>query len=227
MLRGEFDAAAKDLVDVGARMRQYQENRAEAGSAEELEKKAAEWAEKAGHAYADQLRAQENGSPADAAAAAKEVDAAWNHSEPVVTLLAGASAGPGLADVTYLLGLCKHEKAEQEQTRLERLLLRPGVKSDQADLKEARADARRAWMDALGWWKKYGDDHPEESAERPSSSPGRAAAVRRMRARAQAMLGDDKVAAATAEDLSGPMDPLSQVAALYQARVLRNGGGKP
>ena len=82
-------------------------------------------------------------------------------------------------------------------------------------------------MDALGWWKKYGDDHPEESAERPSSSPGRAAAVRRMQARAQAMLGDGKAAAATYEDLTGPMDPLSQVAALYQARVLRNGGGKP
>lgn len=227
MLRGEFDNAAKDLVDIGNRLRQHQENRAEAGPAEELDKQAAEWAEKAGHAYADQLRAQENGSPADVAAAAKEVEAAWNRSEPVVTLLAGASAGPGLADVTYLLGLCKHEKAEQEQTRLERLLRRPGAKPDQADVKEARADARTAWMDALGWWKKYGDDHPEESAERPSSSPGRAAAARQMRARAQAMLGDDNAAATTYEDLTRPMEPLAQVAALYQARMLRNGGGKP
>jgi len=255
MLRGEFDKAARDLVDVGARMRRYQENRAEAGAAGELEKQAAEWAEKAGHAYADQLRAQENGSPADVAAAAKEVDAAWNRSEPVVTLLAGASAGPALADVTYLLGLCKHEKAEQEQTRLERLLRRSALqevvgaagllssplgqgsllgvsalipgRTDGPELKEARDDARAAWLDALGWWKKYGDDHPEESAERPSSSPGRAAAVRRMRARAQAMLGDDKAAAATYEDLTGPMGPLAQVAALYQARMMRNGGGKP
>ena len=56
MLRGEFDKAAKDLVDVGARMRQHQENRAEAGPAEELDNQAAKWAEKAGHAYADQLR---------------------------------------------------------------------------------------------------------------------------------------------------------------------------
>ncbi len=227
MLRGEFDKAAKDLVDVGGRMRQYQENRDKAGPAGELEKEAAEWAEKAGHAYAAQLRAQENGSPADVAAAAKEVEAVWGRSEPVVTLLAGASAGPGLADVTYLLGLCKHEKAEQEQTRLERLRRRPGAKPDQADVKEARADARTAWMDALGWWKKYGDDHPEESAERPSSCPGRAAAVRQMRARAQAMLGDDEAAEATYEDLTGPMEPLAQVAALYQARMLRSGGGKP
>ena len=205
-------------------MRQHQENRAEAGPAGELEKQAAEWAEKAGHAYADQLRAQENGSPADVAAADKEVEAVWNAaSEPVVTLLAGASAGPGLADVTYLLGLCKHEKAEQEQTRLDRLLRRPGAKPDQADVKEARADARTAWMDALGWWKKYGDDHPEESAERPSSSPGRAAAVRQMRARAQAMLGDDKAAAATYEDLTGPMEPLAKVAALYQAAPAEKG----
>ena len=86
-----------------------------------------EWAENAGAAYADQIRRRTNGSPADAEAADKEVDAVWNRLRAGVTLLEGASAVPGLADVTYLLGLCKHEKAEQEQTRLERLLLRPGV----------------------------------------------------------------------------------------------------
>ncbi len=227
MLRGEFEKAATDLVDVGARMRQYQENRAEAGPAGELEKKVAEWAEMAGRAYADQLRARENGSPADAAAASKEVDAVWTRSEPVVTLLSAASAGPGLADVTYLLGLCKHEKAEQEQTRLERLRRRPGAKPDQADVKEART----AWMDALGWWKKYGDDHPEESAERPSSSPGRAAAVRQMRARALEKLADlepdsdaarDRNAAVAAyEDVTGPMSEMEKVAGRYRAEHVK------
>jgi hypothetical protein len=177
------------------------------------------WVEKARHAYADQLRAQDGGSQAAAEAAAKEVEAVWGNAAPVVTLLQGASAVPGLADATYLLGLCKHEKAEQAQTRLDLLARSLGNNAKESDrMKDARQDARTAWMDALGWWKKYGDDHPEESPQKPSSSPGRAAAVRQMRARAQAMLGDEKAAAATYKDLTEPMAPLEKVAALYRAR---------
>ena len=36
-------------------------------------------------------------------------------------LLEGASSVPGKAEVTYQLGLCKHERAEQAQARLELL----------------------------------------------------------------------------------------------------------
>ena len=79
-----------------------------------------------------------------------------------------------------------------------------------------------AWRDALGWWKKYGDDHPQEVKNRPSTKPGRAAAVRRMRARAQAMLGDSKGAVATYEDAKEPpLFALERLAALYQARRLK------
>ena len=225
VLRGDYDAAAGDLVSQSARLRQYQESRADAGTPEELEKQTAEWAEKAGHAYADQLRAQEKGSPAQQGAAAKEVEEAWKNAGPVIALLQGAAAGPGQAEATYQLGLCKHEKAEQAQTRLERLLKRPGAKEEQPDVKEAAADARAAWTDALGWWKNYGDEHPEESAERPSSAPGRAAAVRQMRARSQEMLGEWQAAAATYEDLTEPMAPLMKAAALYEARRVRNEHG--
>jgi hypothetical protein len=222
MLRGEFDQAAADLVGESARMRTQLDRRAEAGTTGELEKEVDAWVDKARHAYADQLRAQDKGSPAAVEAANKEVDAVWSESTPVVTLLQGASAVPGLADATNLLGLCKHEKAEQAQTRLDLLMRSLGNNAKESDrLKDARQDVRTAWMDALGWWKKYGDDHPEESPRRPSSSPGRAAAVRQMRARAQAMLGDDKAAAATYGDLTGPMPPLEMVAALYRARRVK------
>jgi hypothetical protein len=222
MLRGEFDKAATDLVGMSARMRLHLDQRAEAGTSGELEKEVDVWVDKARHAYADQLRAQEKGSPGAAATANREVEAIWKEATPVVTLLEGASAVPGLADATYLLGLCKHEKAEQSQTRLELLARSLGDKAKQSDrMKDARQDARTAWMDALGWWKKYGDDHPEESPQRPSSSPGRAGAVRQMQARAQAMLGDKKAAAATYEDLTEPMAPLEKVAALYRARRVK------
>jgi hypothetical protein len=222
MLRGEFDKAATDLVGMSARMRLHLDQRAEAGTAGELEKEVDVWVGKARHDYAVQLRAQETGLPTEVEAANRKVEAIWKEATPVVTLLEGASAVPGLADATYLLGLCKHEKAEQAQTRLELLARSLGDKAKESDrMKDARQDARTAWMDALGWWKKYGDDHPEESPQRPSSSPGRAAAVRQMRARAQAMLGDEKSAAATYEDLTEPMAPLEKVAALYRARRVK------
>ncbi len=90
-------------------------------------------------------------------------------------------------------------------------------------------------MDALGWWKKYGDDHPQETTNRRSTKPGRAAAVRRMRARAQEMLGDLELktdhdlatrdyqaAVATLEDpKEPPLFPLEKLAALYRARQLK------
>ena len=222
MLRGEFDKAATDLVGMSARMRLHLDQREEAGTAGELEKEVDVWVDKARHAYADQLRAQEKGSPAATEAANREVEAIWKEAKPVVTLLEGASAVPGLADATYLLGLCKHEKAEQLQTRLELLARSLGDKAKDSDrLKDARQETGKAWQDALGWWTKYGDDHPEESPQRPAARPGRAAAVRQMRARAQAMLGDEKAAAATYEDLTEPMAPLEKVAALYRARRLK------
>ena len=81
---------------------------------------------------------------------------------------------------------------------------------------------KTAWMDALGWWKKYGDEHPDEAANRPSTCPGRAAAVRRMRARAQEMLGDWKAAVATLEEpKEPPLFPLEKLAALYRAQQLK------
>ena len=130
-------------------------------------------------------------------------------------------AGTGRRDV--FVGAVQARKGGTRRRRGWNLLARSlGDKAKESDrLKDARQDARTAWMDALGWWKKYGDDHPEESRERPSSSPGRAAAVRQMRARAQAMLGDEKAAPATYEDLTEPMAPLEKVAALYRVRRVK------
>jgi hypothetical protein len=224
LLRGDFDKAAGDLVGFAARMDQQQKRRLEAGTDQELTKAVNDWVEKARHAYAEQLRAQEKGSPTERDAADRAVDAVWKEAEPVQTLLEGASSVPGLAEVTYQLGLCKHERAEQEQARLDLLMRRPGAKVSPLEVE----DVRTAWMDALGWWKKYGDDHPEESVNRPSSCPGRAAAVRQMRARALAMLGDWKGAAATYDDMTEPMSDLEKLAGRYRALQVRkeHGGEK-
>ena len=115
LLRGDFDPAAQDLVSFSARMEQQQKRRAEAGSAKELEEEVDKWAEKAVAAYADKIRADENGAPEDREKAEKNIDEVWKNSGSVRTLLEGATCVPGLAEVTYQLGLCKHEKAEQAQ----------------------------------------------------------------------------------------------------------------
>ena len=151
-------------------------------------------------------------------------------------LLEGASSSPGLAEVTYQLGLCKHEKAEQAQARLGLLGRERGGKVPALEIE----DVNTAWMDALGWWKKYGDDHPQETTNRHWTKPGRAAAVRRMRARpgdarrpgAQdgPRPGDADYQAAVAT-LEGPKEPplfpLEKLAALYGAAAAEKEGRGP
>ena len=101
LLRGDFDKAAADLVSFSARMEQQQKRRAEAGSDEELEDRGGRLGGKAVAAYADQIRAQENGTPEEREQADKAVDEVWKDSGSVRTLLEGAScvAGPGRGDL--------------------------------------------------------------------------------------------------------------------------------
>jgi hypothetical protein len=113
---------------------------------------------------------------------------------------------PRHAELTYLLGLCTHERAERVQARLDLLARTPGA----APPSPAEVDkAQVAWRDALGWWKEYLDRYPTGSG---------ASAARRMGGRAQAILGDSKAAAALCRQLSEDMTALEKVAALYRAR---------
>ncbi len=225
LLRGDFRKAEGDLIGQCAHMEQEQRRiaderklLADSTPPQTLEGQVDESSEKLVAAYAEQLRKQQDGTPAERAEADKDVEKVWNDATSVRILLQGASSVPGAAEVTYQLGLCKHDKAERAQARLAVLRRQRGADVPGAEIE----DVNTAWMDAVGWWNKYADDHPEEDANRPSTSPGRAAAVRRMRARAQAMLGDWKAAAATCEDRrEPPLEPLEQLAALYQARQLR------
>ncbi len=226
LLRGDFDKAAEDLIGVRAHMEQEQKRivderklLADAQPPQTLEGEVDQWwSEKALPVFGQQALAQREGTAAARAEADRKVEAVWAEAMPVRVLLQGASSVPGAAEVTYQLGLCKHDKAERAQARLDALRRQLGADVPPAEVE----DVTTAWMDALGWWNKYGDDHPEEDANRLSTTPGRAAAVRRMRARAQAMLGEWQAAAATCEDRKEPApEPLERLAALYLARQLK------
>jgi hypothetical protein len=120
-------------------------------------------------------------------------------------------------EVTYMLAQCRHERAEQLQARLDLQAATPGAIRNASEADKARA----TWQDALGWWQKYLSEYPQ--------SPG-VIAARRMQGRAQAMLGDWEGAAASWEDMSGPMTPLEAVANLYLAAQIKKqhpGGKRP
>ncbi len=200
LLRGRYTEAARKLVEEQDEFwPQVQRRRA---NAPDLDRRVAEWVQKALSAYAAQLRAG-NDSAAQAAAR-QQVEEVWKEGQPVMILLQGAVAGPRSAEVVYQLGLCKQEQAERLQSRLD-LLARSGAPAAKGEA----ARAQGAWKDALRWWNVYLEEH----ARGPAS-----AAARRQRGRAQLLLGDRAGAAATwsaaTDDLAGP----EKTACLYLAR---------
>jgi hypothetical protein len=199
ILRGRFGKAAQLLVEENDRWSRQQQRRALAGS--DLDQQVNAWVQDAFKAYAEQLRAQ-NGPPEAAAQAEARVSALWRNAEAIDIVMGNAIAGPRRAEITYLLGLCKHEQAEQEQARQEARGGKPSADS----VKKMQV----AWGDALGWWKQYADNYPKGSA---------ASAARRLHARALAALGERQQAAVLLHDVAG-MTELEKLAALYQARQL-------
>jgi hypothetical protein len=200
LLRGRYTEAARKLVEEQDEVwPQVQRRRA---NAQGLDRRVAEWVQRALSAYAAQLRA--GNDPAAQAAAKQRVDEVWKEGEPVMLLLQGAVAGPRSAEVVYQLGLCKQEQAERLQARLD-LLARAGAAAGKSEA----ARAQGAWKDALRWWNVYAEEHARGLAS---------AAARRQRGRAQLLLGDRAGATATWSAVPGDMALPEQTACLYLAR---------
>jgi hypothetical protein len=201
LLRGQVSQAAKLLVE---ERDQWEEQRRQRETAGPLDAQVNEWVEKAISVYAQQLRAR---TPEEQEQANRAVAELWNKSQAVTLLLNGAVAGARGADIIYQLGLCTQERAERLQARLD-LLARPG---GDAPTEADREKAQAAWSDALGWWKQYTEQH--------AGAPGQAQA-RRLRGRAQAMLGDRQGAAASWREQPEGSLPWETLAGQYLARQL-------
>jgi hypothetical protein len=198
LLRGRYSSAITELVNEQEHWREQQKQRA---NARDLDRRTSAWAEDAIRAYAAQLRAQPG--------ADEQVKALWGERQvaPVVLLLNSAIAAARNPEITYLLGLCMQEQAEQVQARLDLQARTPGTTQHPSDVEKAR----EAWVDARNTWKRYGEDYPAGNER---------VAVRRLRGRAEAMLGDWKAAVATWKELSDDMTPLEKLASLYLAQQL-------
>jgi hypothetical protein len=225
MARGSFDKIVPKLIEE-RELWVREKNRFDNVPPAELAEHVNEWVEKARSLYANQLRAK---TPSEKESAAQAINAVWREEEAsyVYVLLTGGIALPRKAEVTYLLGVCKQQQAELLQARLDMQSSSP----DAADTESARD----AWTDALGWWKIYLAENPKGPPPPAFLQRGREewdkylakyptgsvpAAVRQMRGRALAELGETDAAIASLEDLTEPMTPLQKVAALYQAKLL-------
>jgi hypothetical protein len=201
LLHGRYNQAVPKLVNEDNELREALARRLQRPG---LDQEIAEWLKAARDVYADKQRAQKAGDSVAAASADKRIAALWKAADPVYILLVGGASLPRDGEVTYQLGLCKHEQAEQYQARLD-LLARAGVAPAAADVERCK----QTWADAKDWWDRTAAEFGRGSAAPPA---------RQNRGRAEAMLGDWSAAAATWGDVSGYMGPADKLAALYRAR---------
>jgi hypothetical protein len=212
LLRGRYSSATRELVGEHERWREQRKQRANAGN---LEPKIGLWVDEMYGAYAKQLQAK---SAAERDAAERRVKELWRDqiAAPVYLSLLDAAGAARSPEVIYQLGLCSQEQAEQLQARLDLQARAGGAPPRPADVEKAQ----QAWQDALGTWKQFEETYPPQSvgAQAPHSA---SVAVRRMRGRAEAMLGDTKAAAATWKSLPERATESEKLAALYQERQLQ------
>jgi hypothetical protein len=201
LIRGRIDKAVQLLV---ADRDQWHERANRRAAARDVEPHVRAWVQRAFTVYATQLRAR---TPQEQEEGTRAVEQLWKDAEAVSLLIDGAMAGPRTAEITYDLGLCKHEQAERLQARLDATTRKAGAAPAPDEVEQVQT----AWRDALGWWKTF--------AEQYAASPAQSAA-RRLRGRAQAMLGDRQGAVASWQDVSGHLTDPEKLASLYRARQL-------
>jgi hypothetical protein len=200
LLRGRYGSAVEKLVSERATWRSAVEQRA---NSEYLQEQFQTWLDEATRVYANLARAK---SSQEREQAEKQVSKLWTgrSSLAVHVLLNSAAASARSPEVDYQLGLCSQEQAEQTQARLD-LQAQAGVKPFASDVE----NARKNWQLALDNWKRFEEDYPTHPD---------VAAARRLRGRAEAMLGDHKAAIASWKNVSGCRTELEKLASLYLAQ---------
>jgi hypothetical protein len=177
-----------------------------------LEQKVAEWSDLAIDAQGQFSLAQQafeagNLPEANLTASRKKLIQVWKDGEKLLSaLFLKTNSYPLGAAATYLLALCKHERALQVQARLKKF----GPHPPQAEEEKAQG----AWKQAATWWRNYEFEYGA-ATEMP--------AARLRLAEALIHLGEQPAALAQLEDLSGGLTKLEETARLYQARHLRKG----
>jgi hypothetical protein len=194
ILRGRFREATDQLVAVLERVKRRP------GGPRELEQATREWAAAARGYYAELSRRERGrGDPASAVGLEEQrsrMDNLWRAPRGPQTYLDYVVSDALAAEVTYLLGLCKHEEAE-------RLLCHP----------ETAGTAKPAWNAARQWWTSFLTGYP--------NSPWAPAAKRNL-ARCLEAGGQKDQARGLYESLAESLpNPLERLACRYLAVKLK------
>jgi hypothetical protein len=200
LLRGRYSAAIPVLVSERER---WSNQLVQGANAVDLEDKAEKWVDQATKAYARKYRAKQ---PEERQQAEEQVKALLKSRDtlPISILLNSAAAPVRKPEVDYQLALCAQEQAEQLQARLD-LQAQAGATGHRLDLEKAKSD----WENALNAWKRFDEDNPKHRDR---------AAARRLRGRAEAMLGDHKAAIASWKNVADCPTDLEKIASLYLAQ---------
>jgi hypothetical protein len=200
LLRGRYSSAVPALV---SERDSWNSQLVQQANTEDLEKKVKEWLNQATAVYARRYRAK--GAP-EVQEADQQIKALWDQrtSLPIAIVLGSAAGSARNPEVAYQLGLCSHEQAEQLQARLD-LENRIGTTSHPRDVEKAKSD----WQNALNAWKRFEEDY---------STHRDVAAARRLRGRAEAMLGDSAAATASWKNVSDCPIEMEKIASLYLAQ---------
>lgn len=200
LLRGRYSSAVPALVSERDRWNNQLVQRA---NAEDLENKVNKWLNRAISVYAQLSRAK---GTAERPQAEQQVKALWEDQDslPIAIVLGSSAAVARNPEVAYQLGLCGQEQAEQLQARLD-LETRTNAPAHPRDVEKAASD----WRNALNAWKRFEEEYP--------THPDRAAA-RRLRGRAESMLGDSAAALASWKNVSDCPTELEKIASLYLAQ---------
>jgi hypothetical protein len=194
LLRGQFGKATPELVVEQQRWQQARERAGEA-NADEVGKGVQAWVN---HAFAV-FAAAGNAGPDQ-----NQINALfrWRPGSPMDVFVNGSIARLRVPEVTYQLGLCKHEQAVRLQARLS-LAQRAGVRRE-----DDASKAQEAWKQAEYWWKQYLDD--------PTRPPP--ADARRLHGEALLHLDRRDEAVKAWRELAGIDDDLQKLARLWLAQ---------
>jgi hypothetical protein len=213
VLRGQFSRAAPMLVRDQDRyqqmIKQVRQNLKSPTAAKEFD----DWVKDMRDLYAKQ--ANPRTTPEEREEVNQQIPKKWREATVVSLKISEATTPYLLADLGYLLALCKHDEAALVQARLD-LVRRAGIKPTEDDLGEAQ----RAWENAAYGWRavlEYHDEFP--------GAPG-ADAAHRWRGQALAQLDRQDEAAREWEVPAASVQPLEKVAGLYLAKQLRKAHNK-
>jgi hypothetical protein len=149
VLRGRFDKAVPELVEMHRRCQDAQDRLKLEEDNKNLGQEAEDWIDKAFTLYADQQRAA--GNPQKLDEANRNIDALWKAQEfrAISVMLDGTRSWPLRLETLYQRALAKHEQAERLQFRSE---------LDREDEAVARR-AVEAWKEAVNVWQQYLDEY--------------------------------------------------------------------